>query len=90
MSKKLRMSLNLDPIEQPTAISDMSITYIEEKDNCSSSDDDNYLTIKAENGSCDDDGYFLVIETKRWAFDNRAELLQLVDDYVKKAGIKFS
>jgi len=90
MNNNIKMSLNLDTVKQSTAISDMTITYIEEKDNCSSLDDDNYLTIKAENGSCDDDGYFLVIETKRWAFDSRAELLQLVDDYVSKAGIKFS
>lgn len=56
--------------------------YVQEVDNYSLSDNDNFLEIGTEPG-----GYFY-IKTERWAFDNVDELIRILNDFQSK--FKFS
>jgi hypothetical protein len=54
----------MDPIKANLLSQTLEITFTQEADCCSI--EEQYLTIKTENGG---GGDFYVIETKRWSFD---------------------
>lgn len=68
--------------ESVDCIYKMNAVYIQPSDNYSSNNEDNTLKIGTEPG-----GYFY-IETKRWAFDDINELINILKDFKNK--IKFA
>lgn len=64
------------------AVNRISVEYIQEADNYKEDSADNTLTIGTEPG-----GYFY-ISTKRWAFDNIEELINILNDFKNK--VKFA
>ena len=62
----------------------LEATY-SQTDDCSSSSDEGYqfLRIFTENGG---GGDFFILETKRWAFDDPQELLDIINEFVEKHG----
>ena len=64
-------------------VEEMSITYSQECDK-SSTDWQSLKVFTNDNGA----GKFIVFETKRWAIDNIDELIETLNDFKLKAGIK--
>ena len=62
----------------------LEATYSQEQD-CSDPSDEGYqfLRITTEDGG---GGPFYILETKRWAFDNVQDLIDLMDEFIEKHG----
>ena len=61
-------------------INSVSVTYCQTGD-AYDQDDWQYLTIKTDDGGADK---FFVLETKRWAFDDIKELIQILEDFMNR------
>lgn len=69
--------------DDPIIIGEISSTYVQERDCCQSSNEDDYqeLKIHLENGG---GGPFIVFETKRWAISNLDELNKIFNDFLSR------
>ena len=56
----------------------MEAQYMQDSDGMSHSDAENQITIKAENAGV---GFYYVIQTERWAFDDPKELIDLLESF---------
>lgn len=59
----------------------LSAEYIQESDCCSTADE--YQTLKlytADGGG----GVYIIMETKRWAFENVDEIVKVLNDFLKR------
>lgn len=66
-------------------IESTSITYTQEQDSCCSDSLDQSLEIFTEDAGS---GKYLVFKTERWAIDSIDELIEILNDFKLKAGIK--
>jgi len=66
-------------------VEEMSITYIQDADSCDTSNDNQQLQVFTEDGG---GGKYLVFKTERWAIDSIDELIEILNDFKLKAGIK--
>jgi hypothetical protein len=64
-------------------VEEMSVTYSQECDE-SSQDWQSIKMFTNDNGA----GKFIVFQTERWAIDNIDELVEILNDFKLKAGIK--
>ena len=60
----------------------LEATY-SQTDDCSSSSDEGYQFLRIKTDECGGGSYF-VLETNRWAFDDPQELIDLINEFVKK------
>lgn len=70
------------PENGETVINEISINYSQENE---ISDDDNNLKLSICHQGA---GFYFVIETNRWAFDNIDDLVKILNDFKSKANIK--
>lgn len=61
-------------------VEEAKVKYVQEGDNCSDTNF-NSLTIFTQDGG---GGTYFVLETERWAFDNADELVELINDFIKR------
>ena len=67
------------------AVDDVQITYVQKGD-CTESDDDvQSITLSARNNGV---GRFVNIKTENWSIEDGEELLKIVNDFIKRAGIE--
>lgn len=67
------------------AVDDVQITYVQKGD-CTESDDDvQSITLSARNNGV---GRFVNIKTENWSIEDGEELLKLINDFTKRAGIE--
>lgn len=59
----------------------MEAQYMQDSDSTAPSDIENQITIKAENAGA---GFYYVIQTERWAFDDPKELIDLLESFRSK------
>jgi hypothetical protein len=64
-------------------VEEMSVTYSQEYDE-SSQDWQSLTVFTNDNGA----GKYIVFETERWAIDNIDELIEILNDFKTRAGIK--
>lgn len=64
-------------------VEEMSVTYSQECDE-SSQDWQSLKIFTSDNGA----GKYIVFQTERWAIDNVEELVEILNDFKLKAGIK--
>ena len=64
-------------------VEEMSVTYSQECDE-SSQDWQSIKMFTNDNGA----GKFIVFQTERWAIDNIEELVEILNDFKTRAGIK--
>ncbi len=64
-------------------IEDVKVTYTQECDE-SSQDIQELKVFMEDNGA----GKYIVFETERWAIDNIDELVEILNDFKTRAGIK--
>lgn len=77
----------LDIEDQVITFDRMKVTYIQEGD-CESPDRDTQeLELFLENCLISEEESYIVMKTDRWAFDSRAELIRIIDDFLNKAGV---
>lgn len=83
-NKKINIKISGIPKEdEDVVISDLSTTYLQKAD-CCSSEDYNELLIKAEDGGgC----LFYVIKTDRWAFDDIDEVIDVLNDFKNRLNL---
>ena len=76
------------PERNEICIDELSITYSQMQDHAIYNDklDDQKLKIKTVDA--DGMGYYYVIETERWAFDDINELVKVFEDFKKRLGIE--
>lgn len=65
------------PTETDIVVTDMSITYSQEADCMSETQNTQFLQINTENES----GVYYVIKTDRWAFDDIDDLIKILNDF---------
>lgn len=67
------------------AFDDVSVTYIQNNDGCAESDEGvQTLTITTRNNGA---ARFLSIKTDNWSFEDANELVDIINDFKKRAGI---
>ena len=66
-------------------ISQASITYIQEPDNCSSSEEYQRLEIHIEDAG---GGKYIVLRTDRWAIDSIDDFITILRDFKQRIGVK--
>jgi hypothetical protein len=66
-------------------IEGMSVTYTQDSDSCDTSNDNQQLDVFTEDGG---GGKYMVLKTERWAIDSIDELIEILNDFKLKAGIK--
>lgn len=66
-------------------IESTSITYTQDSDSCDISNDNQQLEIFTEDAGS---GKYIVFKTERWAIDSIDELIEILNDFKLKAGIK--
>lgn len=66
-------------------VEEVSVTYIQDRDSCDKGN--SYQELKV---FTDDAGYgkYIVFETERWAIDSIDELIEILNDFKTRAGIK--
>ncbi len=64
-------------------VEDVKVTYTQECDE-SSQDWQSLKIFTSDNGA----GKYIVFETKRWAIDSIDELIEILNDFKTRAGIK--
>lgn len=65
-------------------IDDVSITYLQNSD-CTEEDENvQSITISTRNNGV---GRFINIKTENWSFDDVDELIKLIEDFKKRAGL---
>jgi hypothetical protein len=69
-------------INENLELTSLSATYMQPSDGCDDNDLGQDITIKTETQDLTD--FYYVIETKRWAFNDAAELQTLLDDFTKR------
>lgn len=62
------------------AMFNLKAEYVQKADSCTN-EEFNELTIKTQDGG---DGFYFVIETDRWAFDDPKELIDVLNDFIVK------
>ena len=71
-------------INENLELTSLSATYMQPPDGCDHTDSMQEITIKTETQDLTD--FYYVIETKRWAFNDAAELQTLLYDFTKRLG----
>lgn len=71
------------PEKNENVMFSLEAKYLQPADACSGSNDYNELTLRIEDGG---DGFYFVIETDRWAFDDPKELMEVLNDFIVKLG----
>lgn len=66
-------------------VSQASITYIQEPDNCSSAEEYQRLKIHIEDAG---GGKFIVLNTDRWAIDSIDDFITILQDFKQRIGVK--
>ncbi len=66
-------------------VEETKITYSQDSDSCDITDLGQTLEISTEDAG---DGKYIVFKTERWAIDNIDELIEILNDFKSKAGIK--
>jgi len=66
-------------------LSQATITYTQEPDNCSASEDYQRLKIHIEDAG---GGKFIVINTDRWAIDSIDYFITILHDFKRRIGVK--
>jgi hypothetical protein len=66
-------------------VEEMQVTYTQENDSCDSSSFPQQLELSTDDAG---GGKFIVIKTERWAIDSIDELVEILNDFKLKAGIK--
>jgi hypothetical protein len=66
-------------------VEDVTITYTQEEDSCDRSNSPQELKIFTEDAG---GGKYIVFETERWAIDSIDELIEILNNFKTRAGIK--
>lgn len=66
-------------------IEEVAITYTQEADSCQEDDLQQSLEVSTEDAGS---GKYIVFKTDRWAIDSIDELVEILNDFKLKAGIK--
>lgn len=69
------------PLPKGAQLYEAQATYTQKQDNCGPTGG-NEITLKAVNG--DGHGHYYVLQSRRWAFDDAAELVALVKDFMRR------
>lgn len=78
--KKYVKSGVLPETDEETTLFEMKAQYLQNGD-CTATDEINELTIKTQDGG---GGVYYVIETKRWAVEKPEELVEILNDFIKR------
>ena len=70
------------PTGDEPAMFNLKAEYVQKADSCTN-EEFNELTIKTQDGG---DGFYFVMETDRWAFDDPKELMEVLNDFIVKLG----
>ncbi len=65
-------------------VSNVKVDYTQDADSMSA-DDFQTLSVEATDAG---GGWFFVIQTERWAFDNIDEFVKILKDFQKRVGVK--
>lgn len=66
-------------------IEEMQVTYTQDNDSCDTNSFPQQLKVSTDDAG---GGKFIVISTERWAIDSIDELIEILNDFKLKAGIK--
>jgi hypothetical protein len=66
-------------------VDNVRVTYLQEADCVSDKDEPQILRIYTENNGI---ARFIVLETERWAIDDIENLVEILNDFKTRAGIK--
>jgi len=66
-------------------VEEVKVTYTQESDSCQSADEGQLLEFFTEDAG---NGKYIVFKTERWAIDSIDELVEILNDFKLKAGIK--
>jgi hypothetical protein len=66
-------------------VEEVKVTYTQESDSCQSADEGQLLEVFTEDAG---NGKYIVFKTERWAIDSIDELVEILNDFKLKAGIK--
>jgi hypothetical protein len=75
------ISFNLTPDDGIVGVEKIAVTYTQQAD--SNTDEQQTLTIETDDAG---GGMYLSISTERWSFDNVTDLVNLIQDFLKRAG----
>ncbi len=75
MKNKTKESNNDKHENKGIQLSEAKLTYYQEQDSCYDNDSPQYITIEKIDAGA---GFYYVINTERWAFDNIDELIELI------------
>ena len=67
------------------AVEETKITYSQDSDSCDITDLGQTLEVSTEDAGS---GKYIVFKTERWAIDSIDELIEILNDFKLKAGIK--
>lgn len=70
--------------DNEVGIDDVSITYLQRSDCTENEDDTQSITISCRNNGV---ARFLNIKTENWSLENAEEMLALLKDFEKRAGL---
>lgn len=92
MKENKKSRITIVPIEDKraykdniVAFDDVSVTYIQNNDNCAESDEEvQTLTITTRNNGA---ARFLNIKTEDWSFEDADELIDIINDFKKRANV---
>ena len=78
--------LNPYPDEGQIGVFKVSVTYVQEADSNSKSEEEQYITFSTQDAPVPDDQfpYYLEIKTEKWCFDDEEEMKELIDDFINR------
>jgi len=66
-------------------VEDVKVTYVQKEDSCDRNHSPQELKIFTDDAGS---GKYIVFETERWAIDSIDELIEILNDFKTRAGIK--
>lgn len=87
MTTKFSIGYNPDASGDTVAIAKMSVTYNQSADTCSSSNEDQFLTVSIENADMGEDQLYYNISTKgcdHWSIDSPEQFLEILHDFKRR------
>ena len=66
-------------------VEEVSVTYIQDRDSCDKGSSFQELKVFTDDAG---NGKYIVFETERWAIDSIDEVIEILNDFKTRAGIK--
>lgn len=88
MSENFKVILDYVPDncyeENIVGIEKMSVTYTQQADTNSSSDDIQTLTIETQNNGMGENGIYFNIKTDKWSIDDASHMADVINDFMNR------